>query len=40
MVLELYCTKAGGKRKGRKREMGHGQEERSGKRRERRKARE
>jgi hypothetical protein len=36
MVLELYCRKAGGKRKGKKREreIGHGQEERRGKRRE------
>jgi hypothetical protein len=36
MVLELYCRKAGGKRKGRKREReretNHGQEERRGKR--------
>jgi hypothetical protein len=40
MVLELYCRKAGRKRKGkRKRETSHGQEERRGKRRERRKAR-
>ena len=41
MVLELYYRKAGGKREGRKRERetGHGQEERRGKRRERRKAR-
>jgi hypothetical protein len=38
MVLELYCRKAGGKRKGRKRETDYGQEERRGKR-ERRKAR-
>jgi hypothetical protein len=28
MVLELYCRKAGGKRKGRKRETGHGHVER------------
>jgi hypothetical protein len=40
MVLELYCRKAGGKREGRKRETSHGQEERRGERRERRKARE
>ena len=32
MVLELYCRKAGGKRKGRKRETDYGQEERRGKR--------
>jgi hypothetical protein len=31
MVLELYCRKAEGKRKGRKRETGHGQEEKGGK---------
>jgi hypothetical protein len=33
MVLELYCRKAGGKRKGRKRERetGHDQEKRRGK---------
>jgi hypothetical protein len=37
MVLELYCIKAGGKRKGR--EIGHGQEGQRGERRERRKAR-
>jgi hypothetical protein len=30
MVLELYCRKAGRKRKGRKRETSHGQEERVG----------
>jgi hypothetical protein len=37
MVLELYCRKAGEKRKGRKRERqtGHDQEERRGERRER-----
>jgi hypothetical protein len=35
MVLELYCRKAERKREGRKRETGHGQEERRGKRRER-----
>jgi hypothetical protein len=42
MVLELYCRKAGGKREGRKRkrETGHGQEERREKRRGRRKSRE
>jgi hypothetical protein len=34
MVLDLYCRKAGGKK-----ETCHGQEERKGKRRERRKAR-
>jgi hypothetical protein len=28
MVLELYCRKAGEKRESRKRETGHGQEER------------
>ena len=31
MVLELYCRKAGEKRESRKRETGHGQEERRGK---------
>jgi hypothetical protein len=31
MVLELYCRKAGGRRKGRKREAGHGHMERGGK---------
>jgi hypothetical protein len=31
MVLELYCSKAGGKRKGRKRETSQGLEERRGK---------
>jgi hypothetical protein len=31
MVLEHYCRKAWGKRKGRKREMSHGQKERRGK---------
>jgi hypothetical protein len=31
MVLEFYCRKVGGKRKGKKRETGHGQEERRGK---------
>jgi hypothetical protein len=35
MVLEIHCRKAGRKRKGRKRETGHGQEERRGERRER-----
>jgi hypothetical protein len=40
LILELYCRKAGGKRKGRKRETGHGQEERRGKSIERKKARE
>ena len=30
MALELYCRKAGRKRKGRKRETSHGQEERVG----------
>jgi hypothetical protein len=41
MVLELYCRKAGGKRKGkRERETGHVQEERKWKEKERRKARE
>ena len=42
MVLELYYRKAGGKREGRKereKETGHGQEERRGKERKRRKAR-
>jgi hypothetical protein len=38
MILELYCRKAGKKREG-KRETSHYQEERKGKRRERRKAR-
>ena len=40
MVLEVYYRKAGRKREGEKRETGHGQEDRIGKRRERRKARE
>jgi hypothetical protein len=31
MVLELYCRKAEGKREDKKRETGHGQEERKGK---------
>jgi hypothetical protein len=35
MVLELYCRKARGRRKGRKRETIHGQEERRGKKKKR-----
>ena len=38
MDLELYCRKEGGKREGkRERETGHGQEERRGKRKKRKK---
>ena len=40
MILEVYYRKAEGKREGRKRETGHGQEERRGKSIERKKARE
>jgi hypothetical protein len=39
MVLEIYCRKAGRKRKDRNRETAHGHMERGGERRERRRAR-